>query len=375
MGTILKGGTVFVDGGFREDADVVSEGGVITNVGSGLSCVDADVIDCSGCYVLPGLTDIHLHGGAGHDFCDGDFEALDAISVFEYSQGVTSFCPATMTLPEDRLTSILKNAAEYRKRHSSDGGSELVGIHLEGPFISKEKCGAQKPEYIQKPSAEKLMAWQVAADGLISLVTIAPETDGALGLIAELSGKFHFSVGHTDCGYETAAKAFEAGADHVTHLFNAMPPFHHRDTGVIGSAFDDGRCFAELICDGIHLSQTAVKAAFRLFGGDRIVLISDSMEAVGMPDGEYTLGGHRVIKHGRKAVLGDGTLAGSASSLYDCLKKAVEFGIPLESAVKAATINPCRSIGIDGSYGSIEVGKKARFLLLDKGDLSIRRVI
>ena len=161
----------------------------------------------------------------------------------------------------------------------------------------------------------------------------------------------------------------------MTHLFNAMPAFHHRDTGVIGAAFDFQKCFAELICDGVHLSPTAVRAAFRLFGDDRIVLVSDSTEAAGMPDGEYSLGGQKVIKRGKEARLADGTLAGSVSDLYTCLVTAVSMGIPLESAVAAATVNPCRSVGTDGEYGSITPGKAAHFLILDKETLEIRQVI
>ena len=386
---LIKNGLVFTDKCNFEKVDILTENDRISRLiptgeeadisgggSAGSGPGDAgEVVDADGCYVLPGLTDIHFHGCNGHDLCEGTAEALEAITGFELSQGITSVCPATMTLPTERITEILQNAAEYAKAAGGPRGSDLVGIHLEGPFINPAKKGAQNGRYIIKPDPELLYRWQETAGGLVKLVTMAPEADGAISCISECRESFRFSLGHTCSSYETALRALQAGADHITHLFNAMPPFGHREPGVIGAAFDEGRCFAELICDGVHVSETAVRAAFRLFGDDRIILISDSMEAAGMPDGEYSLGGQAVTVRGSHALLTDGSLAGSVTTLYGCLFKAVEFGIPLESAVKAATINPCRSIGIDGDYGSIEPGKKAHFLLLNRRDLSIVRVI
>lgn len=371
--TVLKNGLVFADNHTFQPLDVCFSDGVITSV---TASAQADkVIDCTDCYVLPGLADIHMHGCNGHDLSSASAEALTTMADYEYSKGVTYFCPAVMTLPVDEITDIVSSVSRYVNDRAGTSSAEIVGINLEGPFVSAEKCGAQDPRNILPPSSETLLSLQNAAGGLIQLVTIAPEVNSALECISECAGRFHFSLGHTSCGYDTAAAAFRAGADHVTHLFNAMSPFHHRDTGLIGAAFDSPGVFAELICDGIHVSPSAVRAAFRLFGDDRIVLISDSMEAAGMPDGEYTLGGQKVTKQGRKAFLSDGTIAGSVTDLYECMLKAVEFGIPLESAVKAATCNPCRSIGIYDKCGSITPGKKARFLILRKSDLSIKMVI
>ena len=370
--TVLKNGLVFTcDCSFRK-TDVTVSDGIIASLSEAQGA--DNIIDCSDCYVLPGLTDIHLHGCAGHDLSEASDAALKAMCEYEYKRGVTSFCPAVMTLPDSMITNTVSAVSSYFPEAGTPA-ADIVGINLEGPFVSAEKCGAQNVDHISEPSSEKLLAWQKAARGLIKLVTIAPETAGAVKCISACSGSFHFSLGHSSCGYDTAAAAFAAGADHVTHLFNAMQPFHHRDTGIIGAAFDTPGIFAELICDGVHVSPSAVRAAFRLFGDDRIVLISDSMEAAGMPDGEYALGGQRVFKRGNRAVLSDGTLAGSVTDLYGCMLKAVEFGIPLESAVKAATCNPCRSIGIFDRYGSIEPGKKARFFVLRKSDLSIKTVI
>ena len=371
---LIKNALVFTEECRFEPLTVITGGGRI----SGLLPADVmikysgEVTDASGCYLLPGLTDIHLHGGAGHDFCEGTEEAIDAIAEFELSQGVTSFCPATMTLPEERITEILRCAAGYKK--APHRGAELVGVHLEGPFISRGKKGAQNEAYIQSPSAEKLRRWQAAAEGLVKLVTIAPELEGALDCIAECCGEMRFSLGHTESGYDTAVRAIEAGADHITHMYNAMPPFSHREPGVIGAAFDRG-CYAELICDGVHVSPSAVRAAFRLFGSGRTVLISDSMEAAGMPDGEYRLGGQAVRVSGSRAELSDGTIAGSVTSLYKCMLNAADMGIPLEAAVRAATIDPCRAIGIEEDHGSIAPGKLSHLILLDRESLAIRRVI
>ncbi|MBQ8108226.1 MAG: N-acetylglucosamine-6-phosphate deacetylase [Ruminococcus sp.] len=371
MKTVLKNGLVFTEDGIFRELEVEFDNGVITCLGEG--CQGQEV-DCSGCYVLPGLTDVHFHGCNGADLCDGDTASLSAMAQYEFSRGITSICPATMTLPEDRLRTVISCAAEYSQAGHINSAC-LLGLHLEGPFISVKNHGAQSAEDISLPHVKKLRYWQELSGGLIKLVTIAPEVQGALECISQCSEEFHFSVGHTNATYDECIKAFELGADHVTHLFNAMPAFHHRETRVIGAALDNRECFVELISDGIHCSPTAVRAAFTLFGDDRIVLISDSTEATGMPDGEYTLGGEPIIKRSGAAFLKNGGLAGSTSDLYDCFIRAVSFGIPLESAIKAATINPCRSIGAHDLWGSIRLGKAAHFLILRKEDLSIFKVI
>lgn len=382
---IIQNGLIYTSQNTFEPATVTTTADTITAVNlfqthSGKHVKPEDAFyDASGCYVLPGLTDIHFHGCNGYDFCEGTSEAFEAIAAFEFSRGVTSICPATMSLPPEQLSEICAAAACYRDRQekflTEKAVADLVGIHLEGPFINPAKKGAQKADFILSPQTSLLREWQEAANGLIRLVSLAPEQPGACDCIAECRDSFHFSLAHTQADYETAIKAFQAGADHITHLYNAMSPFSHRAPGVIGAAFDTPACFAELICDGVHCTPCAVRAAFRLFGDDRIVLISDSMEAAGMPDGDYTLGGQKVQVTGNHAMLTDGTIAGSVTPLYECMLTAVSMGIPLASAVRAATINPCRSIGIDSLYGSIEIGKKAHFLVLNQSDLSIQAVI
>ncbi|MCR5754430.1 MAG: N-acetylglucosamine-6-phosphate deacetylase [Acetatifactor sp.] len=376
---IIKNGLVFTEDGTFEPRTVLTKDDEILYVSVDGKGEASNVFDATGCFVLPGLTDIHFHGCAGHDFCDGTKEAFDAIASYELTQGVTSICPATMTLSAERLTEICESAADYHVAQLNNTAktdtAELVGIHMEGPFINVNKKGAQNAAYVQAPSADKIRGWQQASGGLVRLISLAPEVDGAIDCIKECAGEFRFSIAHTEADYDTACKAFEAGADHVTHLYNAMPPFTHRAPGVIGAASDAEESFVELICDGVHIAPSVVRATFKLFGDDRVVLISDSMEACGMPDGTYSLGGLEVHVTGNRATLADGTIAGSATPLYKCLLTAVSMGIPLESAVKAATINPCRSIGIDHKYGSIAPNKKAHFLILDQKDLSIKAVI
>ena len=317
-------------------------------------------------YYIPGLVDVHFHGAAGYDFCDGTKEAYRAIEEYENAHGITTICPATMTLPADELCNIVKTAADCRL-------ASLRGIHLEGPFISGEKKGAQKEDHIIAADAALIGRLDELSGGLVKLISIAPETEGAIDCINRLSPKYHFSIAHTTADYETACRAIEAGADHVTHLYNAMPVSTHRAPSVLGAAADHDSVYVELICDGIHVHPSIVRNTFRIFTDDRVVLISDSMRATGMPDGEYTLGGQDVIVKGALATLRDGTIAGSATNLYDCMMTAVAMGIPPESAIKAATINPAKSIGIDNIVGSIEPGKRADILCLDPAGM--KRVI
>ena len=321
-----------------------------------------------GMLVLPGLVDIHFHGAAGYDFCDGTQEAYRAIEAYENNHGITSICPATMTLPVEQLKQILTEVSE-------DKPDSLVGVHLEGPFINKAKKGAQKEEYVIPPNAEVLKELQKCAKGLVKLVSIAPETEGAIDCIRELGKEFHFSIAHTMSDYDTAVKAIQAGAKHITHLYNAMPIPTHREPAVVGAAADDPEVMPELICDGIHIDASAVRVVFSLFGAERMILISDSMMATGMEDGAYSLGGLPVTVRGNLATLEDGTIAGSATNLMDCMRKAVSMGIPLETAVRAATYNPARAIGAADVCGSITAGHRGDCVLLSKDDLSTKKVI
>ena len=329
---------------------------------------DSEIVDAQGLFLIPGLTDIHFHGCMGHDFCEGDPDVIQILADYEESVGVTAICPATMTLSEEKLTKIARAAHDYR----SDHGAALVGINMEGPFISMEKKGAQNPAYITPPDVSFFERIQEASGGLVKLVDIAPETEGAFEFIDALKGKVVLSLAHTTADYDTAKKAFDAGITHVTHIYNAMNPMGSRNPGPIPAAADSPDVEAEIICDGIHSHPSMVRTVFRMFGEERVIFISDTMEAVGMVDGDYELGGLPVHKEGNRATLSDGTIAGSATNLMDCMRNAVlTMDIPLETAVRCAAVNPARSIGIYDRYGSIEPGKAACLVALDD-ELAIR---
>ena len=329
-------------------------------------------IDATGCYVVPGFIDIHFHGCVGADLCDATEEAVRAIARHEASRGVTSICPATMTYPEDLLASVAGTAAAFGP--AADEAS-LVGINLEGPFISPDKIGAQNPAYVQHADAAMLRRIQEAGHGLVKLVDIAPEEPGALEFVAEVADEVRVSLAHTCTDYDTARAAFDRGARHMTHLYNAMPGLHHRKPGPIAAAWECPEATVELICDGVHVHPAMARLTFALFGADRICLISDSMRACGLEDGTYDLGGQDVTVRGNVATLADGTIAGSVTDLAACVRHAVrEMDVPLEDAVLAATLTPARAIGIDGERGSIEVGKVADLVVLDE-DLNVKHVV
>ena len=320
--------------------------------------------------VLPGLVDIHSHGAAGEDFSDGNPEGLKKILQYEKRCGITSYCPTSMTFPKERLRQIFASI----KGAQTEEEAKVVGINMEGPFLDPAKKGAHVEEWIAAPDAAFVRELNQDVDGLVRLVTLAPNMDGAEEFIKEMHEEVCISLGHTAADYDCASRAMKLGAHHVTHLYNAMQPFGHRAPGLIGAAMDDPECMVELICDGYHIHPSAIRAAFRMFGPERVILISDSMRATGMENGTYELGGQEVTVKDRKAVLKDGTLAGSATNLYGCMCKAIEFGIPLEQAIMAATANPARSIGIFDRVGSIRIGKQADLLLVSE-NLELKRVI
>lgn len=367
---LIKNVQVYTEDKKFETGEIVIEDGVFT---SGESS-DGEVLDGEGCYAIPGLIDIHFHGCKGYDFCDGSKEGIEEIAKYEASVGVTAIAPATMTLPLDTLDEILGMAADYKKENHE--GADLIGINMEGPFISKVKKGAQDERHIIPCDAETFRRFQKAADGLVKYIGVAPEEDGAMEFIEEVKDEITVSLAHTNADYETAKMAYDKGASHAVHLYNAMPAFSHRAPGVIGAVADSGHVMAELICDGVHIHPAVVRTTFKMLGGDRIIFISDSMRATGMPDGLYTLGGLEVNVKGNKATLvSDGALAGSATNLLDCMKVAVkEMGIPLETAVACATMNPAKSLGEYDRYGSIAPGKKGNVVLLDK-ELNLKAVI
>lgn len=375
---IIKNGNIFTEEGTFSKSDIIIRESKIESIDANTAQADDNILDAQDCYVVPGLVDIHFHGCNGHDFCEATEESFQKIAHYELTHGITSICPATMTLSKDELTGICQNAASFAEAQKKDAdrtkGSALTGIHLEGPYFSYEKRGAQNPEFLRNPDVSEVEHLIDASGGLVKILSIAPELPGSIEAIKALKDKIVISLAHTAADYDTASEAFQAGASHVTHLFNAMNPFTHRAPGVVGAAFDAPDCDVELICDGIHIHPSMVRSVFQLFSDRHVILISDSMMATGMPDGDYTLGGQAVKVTGNLATLESGTIAGSATNLFDCMRTAVSMGISLESALKAATINPARSIGIDSYAGSIAVGKDADILILNK-DLSIRTIL
>ena len=363
-------GSVFVGEGFVERDVFVAEGRF---VGEAARAEGGQTVDAAGCYVIPGLVDLHFHGSAGADISDGDLAGLHRMGAYEASRGITAMCPATMTLPEDVLMRAAQAAAAYAPAADE---AALVGINMEGPFISPSKVGAQNPDYVRNPSADEFRRLQEAADGLFKLVDIAPEEPGAEEFIREMADEVRISLAHTCTDYDTAVRAFELGARQLTHLYNAMDPMHHRKPGPIPAAVEHGEVAAEIIADGVHIHPAMVRLAFQLFGDDRMILISDTLRAAGLEDGTYDLGGQDVTVRGPVATIDNGALAGSVSDLMRCLTVAVrDMGIPLASAVKAASANPARALGLDAERGAIEAGKVADAVLLDKETLDVRAVV
>ena len=352
-----ENGWIFADGRFVRGGFSV-ENGRFAHV---LEDVPGPAEDLDGALVIPGLVDIHVHGCAGADFSDGDYAGLVRMARYLARRGVTSFAPASMTLPYDALDKAFHAAARLRREGLADG-ARLMGIQMEGPFLSREKRGSQNPAYLRLPDWDRFLRLYDAAEGLLRIVDVAPELPGAVEFTRRASEKCRVSVAHTAAGYDQAAAVFDAGATHLTHLFNAMSGIHHRHPGPIGAASERETVTAELICDGIHVHPSAVRMAFRLFPG-RICLISDALRCCGMADGSYSLGGQEILLSGGVARLTGGAIAGSAADLYQCMRRAVSFGIPREQAVWAATALPARVIGRESETGAIADGRAADFVI------------
>ncbi len=347
----------FMDGSF----EVTGDRFVAVSAGD---CDAKEAVDLHGAKVLPGLVDIHTHGNSGADFSDGDAAGLERMARYLARHGVTSFAPTSMTLPYGTLARAFATAQALRESRPANC-ARVVGIHMEGPFFSEAKKGAQNADYLRSPDFEAFAALQAGCGNLIRLVDVAPELENAATFTEKASALCKVSVAHTDADYDQACAVFDAGAAHLTHLFNAMPPIHHRKPGVIGAASERDGVTAELICDGLHVHPSAVRMAFRLFPG-RICLISDALRCCGMPEGTYELGGQTVILKDHAARLEDGTLAGSAVNLADCLRNAVAFGIPEADAILSVTLLPARELSAERDIGSIAPGKLADFIVCEE---------
>ena len=356
---IIRNGNVFQeDGTFKKENIYIRNHRIVS---SEAETDEKEVIEAENLKIIPGLIDIHSHGAAGYDFSDGDEEGLKRILRYERSHGITTWCPTSMSLPKERL---LKAFETVRKLKQEPDCASVGGIHMEGPFLDREKRGAHADDCLMKPDVEFFRTCDKASGGRIRLVTLSPCSGEARSFMEAMKGQVVLSMGHTRADYEEASRAFAAGITHVTHLYNAMNPVNHRDPGPVIAAAEHPEVLVELICDGIHVHPAVIRSTFAMFGRDRIILISDSMRATGMDDGIYDLGGLTVRVRDGKATLPDGTLAGSVKNLFECLKTAMKSGIPEGDAVLAATANPAKSIGIYDNVGSITPGKEADLILL-----------
>lgn len=330
--------------------DIASQNGVISDIGR----INGDGLDFGGRRVFPGLIDIHTHGIGGADTMDAEPDKPARLWALS---GTTSVYPTTMTAPHKKLERVLSAPLPH-------GGAKIRGFHLEGPYISEKYGGAQNSDFIRLPDIKEFAGYSNA-----KLITLAPELDGAEEYIKNTD--MVVCLGHTAAGYDTALRAARAGARCLTHTFNAMPPLHHREPSLVGAAFD-GDMYVQVICDGRHIHPAVIRMLYRLFGPERMILISDSMRAAGLCDGEYEFGGRRITVRDSVARTDDGALAGSTSTLLECVRCAVKFGIPEQDAFRMASQTPAELMGIKA--GQLRTGYDCDLIVLNDDD-SLYKVI
>lgn len=350
---------LFYQGGFKP-LDLRIAGDSITEIGEYLTPHDEEVLDCTGMLLLPGAVEVHSHGCIGADFSTATAEEIETMLAYYAKNGVTSVLGTTMTMKRDAYRQAARTLRQVIEAPQGNR-SRLLGINMEGPFLGAAKRGAHDESCLESIDAVYFAELDELAGGHFLLVDLDPDLDGAMEFIRRFSGTKTISLAHTACSYETALQAIDCGASHVTHLFNAMNGLHHRNPGIFG-ALNDREMFAELIADGVHIHPAVLRLMFTLCP-EKLVLISDSMAACGLGDGEYELGGLTVYVKDGKAALADGTIAGSTCNVFDGMVRAIGFGVPAEAAILAATRNPARAIGMGDRYGCLEAGYVADLVL------------
>ena len=358
--TVYTNGFIFHKGKFMQGGFRISNGRFVS-VFEG-PAKEENAIDLKGQHVIPGLVDIHIHGCFGDDFSDGSTEGILRMSQNLARLGITSFLPTTMTLDEEQYIRIAESLNEAINT-AGDNSARILGMRMEGPFLSEARKGAHAPIYLANPNLELFHAVQTVSEGRLRVIDVAPEKDGAMDFIKKASKESVVSLAHTDATYEEALLAFKEGAGHVTHLFNAMRPLRHRDPGIIAALFDSPGITTEIIGDGIHVHESMVRLAFRECRG-RICLISDALRCMGEKEGKYNLAGEIITLNGGVARLSDGTIAGAALSVYDTLLNLISMGIAKENAILSATSVPAKVIG-NQNIGEIEAGRFADFIVCD----------
>ena len=363
---VIENGRIYTEAELIERGYIIVNDDKITDIGKGDYEGVLTTYDAQGQHVLPGFIDIHMHGGYGEDAMDASYEGLKHLAESLLSEGTTSFLATTMTQSDDNITKALENIIEYQKQQDVLKAADIVGIHLEGPFISEHKVGAQNPAYVQRPSIEKVQQFQKTANNQIKVITFAPEVEGAHETLEALHNQIRFSIGHTVATFDETNEAVARGAKHVTHLYNAGTPFEHREPGVFGAAWTNDSLSTELIVDGIHSHPTAIQIAYKQKGNTRFFLITDAMRAKGMPDGEYDLGGQNVIVKGSEARLASGALAGSILKMNEGLKNLIQYtGDSLDNLWRVTSLNQAIALNIEAQKGSLKVGKDADIVIVD----------
>lgn len=371
---IIKNGKIYTEEQTIENGFVHIKDGKIINVGEGdlqetfgVSQKSVQFIDAKEQHIVPGFIDIHIHGGYGEDAMDASYDGLKHLAESLLIEGTTSFLATTMTQSTENINCALRNIVSYKEQQDIENAAEIAGIHLEGPYISEYKVGAQNPKYVQRPSVDQIRAFQKTAKGLIKIITFAPEVEGASDTLNALKDDIVFSIGHTVATYDETNDAVKNGAQHITHLYNAATGFAHRDPGVFGAAWLNKDLNTEIIVDGVHSHPASIKLAYQLKGNKNCYLITDAMRAKGMPEGEYDLGGQNVIVKNNEARLESGALAGSILKMNEGLRNLIEYtGDSLEQLWKVTSLNQAVALGIDNVKGSIKPGKDADIVLLDK---------